>query len=64
MSGLEIQEVIALLLVLFAAAYIVRELTGFPKKTKRTKPVAVGERLARGLEASKENTSKPPTSDD
>ena len=47
---LAIQEVIALVIVAFAAVYLVQRLTGWPRLGKKPKSgVKLGTRLARGL---------------
>lgn len=44
------QELVALIVVAFAAVYLVQRLTGWPKLGRKKKqPVKLGTRLARGL---------------
>lgn len=58
------QEAIAVAIVILAAIYLVRKLTGWPKPTKAPDEGApvLSSRLQRGLRAAQSREKKPPRS--
>jgi hypothetical protein len=49
------QEIVALVIAAIAFVYVPHKITGWPRRKKKPAPVAVGERLARGLKTARKS---------